>query len=589
MEGILVTLGLMIIVASIIALIAKWLEQPLLLGYVVAGILLGPAVTGLVENPAPLLSFVTELGLIFLMFIIGLELDLSKLKDVGKVSAMIGIMQVVIITLICSVASMLLDFTFIQGLYIGLAVSFSSTIVVVKILTEVKEIDSLHGELALGILVIQDVLAVIGLSLLGTLKGGGGEGHSLIDMILHALHITLPTSGMISFGILLLNFVLFALVTFLFYKYVMPRIFKEALSSTELLFVVSLAVVLILSAIAGLFAFSLAMGAFLAGIALSTAPYSHEILGRVKPLKDFFLLLFFVSLGMQILFGNLVSQLPIIIFILVGALLVKPIVTFFICKLFKYNNRTSFFVSLHLAQVSEFGLVLIASGITSGVMPASVLTGVVIVTIFTMVLTAYLIKYDEQLYTLIKPIIAPLDYVFGTRPEEHRNVPEKYQPQLIIIGVNPMTAEVIEKMPHRKKILVIDYNPRKIISYKERGIPTICTDALNIEIYESIDFSKTETVVSVVHEMTSNLFILKTLHEISKKNEKKISIIMSASTEEWGKKLYRAGATLVLMPDVMGRRMLSEILSADDPATIRNIGRVYYEELHKNFVFIREI
>jgi Kef-type K+ transport system membrane component KefB len=579
----LVTLGLMIIIASAIALIAKWLNQPLLLGYVIAGVLLGPAVTGFVHDPAPLLAFMTELGLIFLMFVIGLELDLSKMKDVGKISVVIGTLQVVIITTVVMVAGKLLGLNFLQGIYIGLVISFSSTVVVVKILTEIKEIDSLHGELALGILVIQDILAVLGLSLLGTLRGGNSI--SLLDVIFKFLHIALPSNGWINTGMLLANFVLFALTTFLFYKYAMPRIFKRALSNTELLFVVTLAVVLVLSAIAGLFSFSVAMGAFLAGIALSTAPYSHEILGRVKPLKDFFLLLFFVSLGMQIMFQNFVNQLSFILFILIGALVLKPLVTFFILKFFKYNNRTSFLVSIHLAQVGEFGLVLVASGISLGALPASILTGVVITTILTMVLTAYIIRYGETLYQFAKPLIAPFDLLFGTRPEDHRNVPEHYQPQVVIMGVNPTTAEAIETWHKTKKVLVIDYNPRKILNYKERGIPTICSDALNRDLYNSIDLSKTEVLVSAIHEMNSNLFIIKTVRELNKNT----ALVMSAATEEWGKKLYRAGATLVLMSDVMSRKMLAEVLNMRDAATIRNLGRVYYEELHKNFVFIREI
>lgn len=583
-----VTLGLMIIGASVLGLLMQRLGQPLLLGYVIAGILLGPAITGIVHDPAPLLTFVTELGLIFLMFIIGLELDMSKLKDVGKISAMIGTIQVLVVTAISTLAAALLGFGWIQGIYLGLVVSFSSTIVVVKILTESKEIDSLHGELVLGILLIQDLLAVIGLSLLGTLKGSA-SAPTLIDTALGLLGITVPGSSIAAFAMLLVNFALFAAVTFFFYRFLMPRMFKQALSSAELLFVVSLAVVLVLAALAGMFAFSLAMGAFLAGIALSTAPYSHEVLGRVKPLKDFFLLLFFVSLGMQITFGSMVSHLTVILFILAGAVLLKPVIIFLICKLFKYNNRTSFMVSLHLAQVSEFGLVIIASGITQAVMPAAALTGVIIITIATMVATAYLIKYDEALYQAVKPWIGPMDTLFGTRPEEHRNVPAKYEPELVIIGVNPMTAEAIESTHKHRRILVIDYNPRKILSYKERGIPTICTDAISADLYKTIDFTRTEVVVSAIHSMAGQQFIIRAMREINRHTKPDISIIVSATTEEQARKLYRSGATLVLLPEIMGRRMLSEVLIADDPATLRNVGKVYYEELHKNFVFIREI
>ena len=584
MDQTLVSFGLMIIVGAVVALLAKRFRQPVLLGYVLAGLLIGPAALGWVPN-TDIISFISDIGLIFLMFIIGLELDLSKLKDVGKTSVMIGTIQVVVVTLVAALASLLLRFTFIQGLYLGLVISFSSTLVVVKMLTDIHEIDSLHGELALGILVIQDVLAVVGLSILGSL-GAGGATHSnwvFFGIIQNLTGLQLP-----SIVTLFANLFLFALVTYLFGKYIMPIAFKEAVTSTELLFVVTLAVVFILSEIAGFFEFSLAMGAFLAGIALSTAAYSHDIIGRVKPLKDFFLILFFVGLGMQIAFQNFVSQFLVILFIAVGALVLKPVVTFFTLKLFKYNNRTSFLVSVHLAQVGEFGMVLIASG-AAAFAGSPVITGVVIITIVTMTLTAYVIKYDEELYGFAKPFIAPFDDIFGTRPEEHRNMPDKYQPEVIIMGVNSMTAEAIEMLHKRKRILVIDYNPAKILSYRERGIPTICSDAVNPDLYDEIDFRKVQSMVSVVHQHNSNALVIKKMHEINKQQGTRINIIVSASTEDWGKKLYRAGATLVLIPDVIGRRMLTEILSTDDPATVRNIGRVYHEELHKNFVYIREI
>jgi Kef-type K+ transport system membrane component KefB len=587
MDPIIVTLGLMIIAASIFALIAQRLRQPLLLGYVVAGVMLGPALTGLVADPAPLLAFITELGLIFLLFIIGLELDLSKLQDVGKVSALIGTLQVLIVTLICAIASLLFGLTFIQGLYLGLAISFSSTIVVVKILTESKEIDSLHGELTLGILLTQDLLAVISLSILGTLRQESAG--SLLEMALGLLHITLPQTAIISFLMLLANLALFGIAAFLFYKLIMPLIFKDATASAELLFVVTLAVVLILSALAGLFTFALAMGAFLAGIVLSTVPYSHEIIGRVKPLKDFFLLLFFVSLGLQITLGNVIGQFMLVLLIIVGTMVLKPIVTFFICKLFKYNNRTSLFVSLHLAQASEFSLVLLASGITLGIASGNALTALVIVTIITMVLASYIIEYDERIYRFMRPLIAPLDLLFGTRPEEHTNMPEKYQPELIIIGVNTTTAEAIDTAHAKKRMLIVDYNPRKLIQYKEKGIPTVCTDAIHSDFFESIDLTKTEIIVSAVHELSSNLHLLKITHEAGKKHKRKLDVIVSTSSEDNARKLYRAGATVVLIPEIMGRKLLSETVVADDPAVIRNIGKVYYEEMHKNFVFMREI
>ena len=126
------------------------------------------------------------------------------------------------------------------------------------------------------------------------------------------------------------------------------------------------------------------------------------------------------------------------------------------------------------------------------------------------------------------------------------------------------------------------------MTYKERGIPVICTDAAHAELYDEIDWTNVKTLVSVVHEPLRNQYIIKRARDIEH-DPKKLAVIVTAPTEEWGRKHYRAGATLVLIPDVMGRRMLSELVALDDPASIRNVGRVYYEELHKNFVFIREL
>ncbi|HIH24262.1 TPA: hypothetical protein HA251_04480 [Candidatus Woesearchaeota archaeon] len=584
MDQTLINLGLMIIFGAGAALLAQRFGQPMLLGYVLAGLLIGPSVLGLVPD-ANAVVFIADIGLILLLFIIGLELDLSKIKDVGKISVALGLIQVVVVTIISMLLALVLGFSIVQGIYLGLVISFSSTLVVVKMLTDLKEIDTLHGELVLGILIIQDILAVIGLSLLGTLGTGSTEGHgagTFFGILSSTVDLHLPGAVM-----LLANLAFFGLVAFLFSKYVMQRLFKAALGSAELLFVVTLAVVFILSYLAGFFEFSLAMGAFLAGIALSSATYSHDILGRVKPLKDFFLILFFVSLGMQIAFGNFVNQLLLIALILTGTLVIKPVVTFFTLKAFKYNNRTAFLVSIHLAQVGEFGMVLITSG-AAAFASNPVLTGVIITTIITMTLTAYVIKYDEELYMFAKPFIAPLDHIFGTREEEHRNVPDKYRPEIVIIGVNPMTAETIETLAGKRKILVIDYNPSKIVTYKERGIPVICTDAAHAELYDEIDWTNVKTLVSVVHEPLRNQYIIKRARDIEH-DPKKLAVIVTAPTEEWGRKHYRAGATLVLIPDVMGRRMLSELVALDDPASIRNVGRVYYEELHKNFVFIREL
>ena len=580
MQDLFVILSLMIIAAAVLAVVARRLRQPLLLGYVAAGLLLGPAALGFVRDVS-VITLISELGLIFLMFVIGLELDLTKLKDVGKASVLLGILQVGLTTIAGTLVARAIGFSWIEGLYLGFVIAFSSTIVVVKALNDKGDLTSLHGELVLGILVIQDILAALALTLLGTLEGAQTAiAFPSPETILAGIGVTLPAHLLVPVASLLIQGALFVLATFLFFRYVMPLALGDHVPQ-ELLFVASLAVVFIISAFAAFFQFSFAIGAFAAGIALSSSSSSHEITGRVRPLKDFFLILFFVGMGLQLGFAGVLG-LPLLVLLAAGALLIKPGATFLALKLLRYNNRTAFLVALHLAQLSEFGLVLLASGIAAGVLSPAILTAVVIVTVATMTLSVYAIKYDEALYRIVRPLIIPSDLVFGTRPEEVRNVPEKYRPDVVFVGIDPTVEDLIAQWRSKRRILVVDANPATAIRLREKGIPTVCSDAANVDLYVSVDLSKAQLVISVVREgeefllgTHGNLYLIRKVREVAPG----AAIIVHASTESFGLRLYAAGATLVLTPTLANRRMLAALVTDATPARLRALGQAYREEL----------
>ena len=582
MVEILVTLGLMIIGAAILAVVARKLHQPLLLGYVFAGLLLGPAVSGLI-NDIGLITLVSELGLIFLMFVIGLELDLTKLKEVGKASALLGLLQVGLTTLAGTLLAKAIGFTWVQGLYLGFVIAFSSTIVVVKALNDKGELTSLHGELVLGILVIQDILAVLALTLLGTLEGAQTVvAFPTIDTILANIGVVLPAHPLVPVVALLVQGALFALVTVIFFRFAMPLAFGDHDMPHELLFIASLAVVFIISALAGFFQFSFAIGAFAAGIALSSSSSSHEIIGRVRPLKDFFLILFFVGMGLQLGFVGVLDLPGLILLLILGALVIKPATTFFAMKLLRYNSHTAFLVALHLSQLSEFGLVLLASGIAAGVLSSALLTATVIVTVITMTLAVYAIKYDEVLYRIVRPLIIPSDFVFGTRPEEVRNVPHKYAPETVLVGLDPTVEDLLDTWHPKRKLLVIDPNPATAIRLREMGVPTVCADVANVDLYESVDFSKVQLVISVLRESEefllgthSNLYLIRKVRDAAPG----AVIIVHSSTESFGLRLYAAGATVVLTPTLANRRVLAALVTNVSYARLRTIGDAYRAEL----------
>jgi Kef-type K+ transport system membrane component KefB len=306
----------------------------------------------------------------------------------------------------------------------------------------------------------------------------------------------------------------------------------------------------------------------------------------VKPVKDFVVILFFVALGTLLTFSNFMQQLKLILLLLLAAILVKPILIFMVRKVFTYNNRISFLVSIGLAQISEFSLILAMAGVAQGSIAPEFITGAVIATLISMMLTAYFIRYDEQLYQFFKPMLAPVEQVFGLRPDEHHHAHEKYKPQVIILGVNAISVEAIEALHGKKNILVIEKDPARVIIFKERGVHTICTDAYNQDLYdELVDFSGVETVVSVIEDLATNIYFARKTRELNKS----VSIIAVAHTEDQGKKLYRAGVTLALVPDIARRRLLSELLDAPDAKAVHEAGKTYYAELQKHFVYRREL
>lgn len=579
-------IGVMIVIAALFAIVAKRLDQPLLIGYVLAGFIIGPSVLGVVSDPGFVMALFAEFGLVLLLFMIGLELDFKKIQSLGKMSIIIGTVQITIIVGVVALAAIALGFNMITSVYTGLVVAFSSTIVVAKALTDKGELNTLHGGMILGIVIVEDILAVVGLTLLGALvpSSGGSHGFTFTHMIeLVGMH--LPEAAWFSMVMLAINGALFVGVAYLFTRYVLPKVLFAIGSSTELLIAVAFGFALTLSAAGAFFSFSLSIGAFVGGIALSNSHFNHELLGKIRPIKDFFIILFFVALGTLLTFSNFVDQLLLIVFLLIAVMLAKPVIIFWVRKAFRYTNRISFLVSVALAQISEFSLILAMAGVAQGSLPQEYLTGAVIATLISMMATAYIIRYDEQLYHLTRPLIDPIERIFGLRPDEVHHAHEMYAPEVLVVGINALSVEAIETARGKKKTVVIEKDPAKIASLHERGVTVLCVDAYNQDLFEELlDISKADMVVSAVSDLNLNLYFVKKVRE----HNKKASIIVMANEAGAGRKLYSAGATVVLIPEAIGRRLLHEIMISNENE-FDKLRALYSKELHKNFVYKREL
>src|SRR3989344_5313497 len=310
MANIFFDIGLVIIVATLFAFIARFFKQPLIPAYILTGLIIGPFL-GLITN-TEIITTLSEIGIAFLLFIVGLEIDFRKLANVGAISTIGGLIQVLLVFTISFIIALFLGFVQIEAVYLALVIAFSSTMIVIKLLSDKREIDTLHGRIIIGFLLMQDIIAIFVLSILTTLNE-----FSFLTLFYSIIK-----------GIAIFLIAIFA------GKYLFPTIFAFAAKSQELLFVAAIAVSFLFSLIFNYIGFSIAIGAFVAGITLANLPYNLEIIGKIMPLRDFFSVLFFVSLGMQLLISSFEIILkPLIIFLII-TILIKPLVIMFICQFF---------------------------------------------------------------------------------------------------------------------------------------------------------------------------------------------------------------------------------------------------------------
>src|SRR3989338_3431589 len=335
-------LGIVVIVAAIAAFLLRVLKQPQILAYVVVGILLTPVLH--IVTDTSIIQSMSIIGIAFLLFLVGLEMDLKSLQSVAFVSSLGGLAQIVILFIVGYLIALLLGFLSLEAAYIGLMVVFSSTMVVMKILSDKRELQTLHGRIIVGILLIEDIIAILALSLLSTSNG-------------FALMLLLTA---------LLKFASLFAIAFLTSKYIFPPLFRFAAMHQELLLITSVSICFLFALAFSYWGFSLAIGAFLAGIALGNLEYRLEIIGKVKSLRDFFALLFFVSLGMRLSLEAIQQQWIALLVVLGIIIILKPIVTMTICSLFKYTKKPSFLTANALSQVGEFSLIVAAQGLALG-------------------------------------------------------------------------------------------------------------------------------------------------------------------------------------------------------------------------------
>ena len=541
-QNLLLSFALLMLVIAIFSYITKLFKQPLMLAYIIAGIILGPAFLNLIE-PSPILTLFSQMGIAFLLFLVGLNLDFKILKQVGSASLISGAGQVVFTSLVGYLIVRVLGFGFVEAMYIAVALTFSSTIIVVKLLSDKKDLDSLHGRISIGILIVQDIIAMIILIVIA-----GFSQNNLLEF--DALLFTLAK------GIALV------LVILILVKFVIKPLVKSVAESPELLFLSSIAWCFLIFALFHIAGFSLEIGAFLAGISIAGIVYTREIIFRIEPLRDFFIVLFFIALGLRVGLESISKAIFPTIILSLFVLFVKPLIVLPLIGLIGYKKRTGFLTGVSLAQVSEFSLILVALGLTFGHLTNEAVSLVTLVAIITIAVSSYMVTHGDKLYTFFSKYLNIFERK-SLKENELAIFTSFKDYEVVLFGGHRIGRVIVNALQRinktrKKKInfLVVDYDPNIIEKMTNKKAHSIYGDVADEEILDAINFNKTKIVISTIPSLDDNLNLI---GRIRKRNKKVVIFVTTMHMHE-AEILYQAGANQVILPYLLSGDKIVELL-----------------------------
>lgn len=503
------------------------LKQPTIIGYIITGVIASPFFLNLIKSQDTLIVF-SQFGVAFLLFIVGLSLNPKVIKEVGKASLITGIGQVVFTSLIGFFISIFLGFNVITSLYIAIALTFSSTIIIMKLLSDKGDIDKLYGKISVGFLLVQDLIAVFILIIVSSFSDSSQALSSILFLLIKG-------------GLIVLLLVLISL-------YILPRLEFFFARSQELLFMFSIGWGLGLASLFYLVGLSLEIGALLAGITLSLSPYSNEVISKMKPLRDFFIVLFFIVLGSQLIFDDFSKFLaPTIIFSLF-VLIGNPLILMILMGMLRYTKKTGLQAGLTVAQISEFSLILIALGVNVGHLSKEILSLITIIGLITILGSSYLIIYSEKIYLHLEKYLS----IFERKIVKKDNKRKDYD--IILFGYNRIGFDFVNSFKKlKKKFLIVDYNPEVISNLQKEKIDCEYGDVDDAEFLEQLNLKNIKMGVSTIPNFDTNTLLIKTIRKV---NKKAILLCVSHHIDE-AHKLYSAGASYVVMPHFLGGRYAS--------------------------------
>lgn len=481
-------LVVLLLVAAVAGTAAIRLRQPLIIGFIAVGILAGPSGINWIKS-VDQIQALGEMGLALLLFVVGLRLDLHLIRSMGAVALVAGFGQVVFTAIVGFLLAYACGMSPIVATYAAIALTFSSTIIIVKLLSDKHETDSLHGRILLGILIVQDLVAVLAMIVLSTL--GSTTVH---PPLWQALMIMGKGTALLA-GMWVATFLL------------LPRLLPLLARSTELLMLFGIAWALILAYIGDSLGFGKEVGAFLAGVSLASTEYRDIIGAKLVSLRDFLLLFFFIELGsrldMSSLGGGLTISLVFALFVLVG----KPLLVMIVLGLMGYRKRTSFMTGMHMGQISEFSLILMAMGATTGQLDARAVGIITLVGLITIGFSSYLIQYSRVFYERLSPYLGIFERNVRHREDRVTDAGQsEVYAEIVLFGIGGYGSGIAEQLQERgRTVLGVDFDPQAIEAWHARGWPAVFGDAEDPDFAASLPLGSARWVVSAIRDPQINM------------------------------------------------------------------------------------
>ena len=530
-------ISVLVLLAAAVGFLGLLARQPLVVAFIAVGVLAGPDALGLVSS-TDFIETLSQISIAVLLFLVGLKLDVSLVRNLGKVAVATGLGQITFTVIFGFAICLALGIDWLTAVYVAVALTFSSTIIIVKLLSDKQEISALHGKIALGFLIVQDifvVLAMVTLSAVGV-GLGGEEGSALAD-------VALVFAG----GAAMVGFVV------LFIRYAADPLLGMISRSPELMVIFAVGWAAGLAAAGDAVGFGKELGGLLAGVSLASTQYREAISSRLTSLRDFLLLFFFISLGAGLNLSVLGEQVGAAIVLSLFVLIGNPLIVLAIMGYMGYRKRTGFLAGLTVAQISEFSLIFMAMGVTVGHVSDSAMGLVTLVGLVTIALSVYMITWSHKLYDWLEPLLGIFERRHAWREAEDANAGGSTQrPDFVVFGLGRYGCRIGAGLKSQGyDVLGIDFDPEAIANWREMGMSAAYGDATDPEFVAHIDLTGVRAVVSAVPRERSALSDadpqLALLHGLQAANYRG-KVFLSVQRTMDADELLNKGASVILTP-----------------------------------------